>query len=141
MSQFDEKKPETNSFADLSTVWEYNGNKFDLDLGDAVDADHAESAFNRFSAAEKSLQKDGSIGDIIRGYDKMFRDLYDDLFGSGADDAVLGDNHSIDNRTRSYESLLAFIDGQNAHFREQMENLNTRYGGNRAQRRSSYRHG
>lgn len=141
MSQYDEKKPEANNFADLATVWEYNGNKFDLDLGDAADADHAEAAFNHFAAAEKSLQKDGSIGDVIRGYDKMFRDLYDDLFGPGAGDAVLGDKQNIDNCNRSYESLLAFIDGQNAHFREQMESLNTRYSGNRAQRRASYRHG
>lgn len=124
------------------TTWEYNGNKFELDVGDADEADHLEEVFKRFDAAEKSLQKDGGLGDMIRRYDKLFRDLYDDLFGVGAGDAILGERKNMNNCDNSFESFLAFIDGQNSHFIARMANINARYSGNRAQRRNAvYRRG
>lgn len=143
MSQFEEENAVEMPFAENPpTTWEYNGNKFELDLGDADDADHLEQVFGRFSVAEKALQKAGGLGDMVRGYDKLFRDFYDYLFGAGAGDAILGERKNMNNCDNAFDSFLAFIDGQNSHFIARMASINTRYSGNRAQRRNAvYRHG
>lgn len=143
MSQFEEENAVVMPIStNPPTKWEYNGSTFELDLGDADDADHLEQVFSRFSVAEKSLQKAGGLGDMVRGYDKLFRDFYDDLFGEGAGDAILGERKNMNNCDNAFDSFLAFIDGQNSHFMTRMANINARYSGNRAQRRNAvYRRG
>lgn len=139
MSQNEELRDEMMSQKNPN-IWEYNGNTFELDVGDAEDAEHLENAFKRLEAAEKTVKRDGSLAEIVCAYDSMFRNLYDDIFGEGAGDMVLGERRNIDNCNASYESLLAFIEGQNAHFIQRTESLTARYGSNRAQRRA-YRRG
>ena len=143
MSQFEEEHAVVMPFSETPpTKWEYNGNTFELDLGDAEDADHLEQVFGRFSEAEKTLQKAGGLGDMVRGYDKLFRDFYDDLFGEGAGDAILGERKNMNNCDNAFDSFLTFIDGQNSHFMSRMASINARYSGNRAQRRNTvYRRG
>lgn len=119
------------------TKWTYNGNTFEFDVGDAEDASHFEDVMLHFGDAEKSLKKDGGISDQIIAYDKLFRDMFDEMFGEGAGDAILGERRSMNNCDDAYESFLEFISAQSAGFAERRAALLTKYNGNRAQRRSA----
>lgn len=119
------------------TVWEYNGFTFELDVGDADTAEHIEGVFDRFSKAEKRVKRDGSMKEIIISYDKLFRDMFDDMFGTGAGDDILGEKRSIKNCNAAYESFLDFINAQRENFAEQNAMLNAKYNGNRVQRRTT----
>lgn len=120
-------------------VWQYNGYEFELDITDADDAARFEEAMQQLDAAEKSLKKDGTLSERIVAYDKMFRDLYDFLFGSGAGDDILGEKRSMTNCQNSYESLLDYINQQSVTMSERQAALVDRYSGNRAQRRMEMR--
>lgn len=127
--------------SDDVTIWRYNGFEFSFDVGDADDAAHFEECMHRFADSEKAQPKDGTMAERIIAYDKMFRDMFDDVFGEGAGDDILGEKRSMRNCDSAYESFLSFIDGQNADFVRRRAALATRYSVpvNRAQRRAETR--
>lgn len=123
------------------TVWRYNGFEFSFDVGDADDAAHFEECMYRFADSEKAQPKDGTMSERIIAYDKMFRVMFDDVFGEGAGDDILGEKRNMRNCDKAYESLLNFIEGQNADFVRTRAALAARYSAptNRAQRRADSR--
>lgn len=121
----------------VNTVWEVNGNKFSFDMGDAEDAKHFQDVMKRFEAAEKALPKDGDMVQHIISYDKMFRDMYDDLFGEGAGDKILGSRRNMTNVDNTYTSFLEFLASQGNGLNDRRTAIINKYNGNRAQRRAA----
>lgn len=121
------------------TVWVQNGFEFELDVGDADDAEKMEKALANLEAAEKSMKRDGSFTERIIAYDAMFRSFYDDLFGPGGGDDVLGEKRSIAHCNEVYDRFLDFINKQGKSFEAQRAAFSMKYAytGNRAQRRAA----
>lgn len=133
---------ENTAASTINKTWEYNGSTFDFDLGDADDLERYEIALQHLEESEKARKKDGTPSEIARAYDKLFRDFYDELFGDGAGDAILGEKRSISNCDDSFESFYDFSEAQSTALRERREKITSKYSGNRAQRRNtSYRRG
>ena len=89
---------------------------------------------------EKNRTKDGSLSDRIREYDKMIRGLFDDIFGEGAGDAVLGAKISTKNCDIAFDSMLEFVlkqQEENSRAAEALVSKYDKYQPNRAQRRVS----
>ena len=123
-----------------NTIWVYNGNQFELDLTDLEFAERYEQSLVHLQEREKSRSKDGSMSARIREYDAMIRGLFDDIFGDGAGDAVLGEKVSTRNCDAAFDSLLEFVLKQQAENNAEAETLvskYTKYQPNRAQRRAS----
>lgn len=122
-----------------NTVWEYNGSSFELDLSDLDFAESYEVALANLQKREKNRSKDGRLSDRIREYDAMIRGLFDDLFGEGAGDAVLGETRNTANCDAAFDSLLEFVVAQqeeNNRATNAMVSKYEKYLPNRAQRRS-----
>ena len=123
-----------------NTVWEYNGNQFELDLTDLEFAERYEAALANLQEREKARSKDGSMSTRIREYDGMIRGLFDDIFGEGAGDAVLGEKISTKNCDIAFDSLLEFVINQqeeNNRTTEALVSKYDKYQPNRAQRRAA----
>lgn len=127
-----------NNVVDM-TVWNINGHSFTLDIGDAVDAQHFQEVMERFGVAEKALQKDGDMVAHIIAYDKLFRDMYDDLFGEGSGDKILGTRKNMTNVDNTYTSFLEFLAAQGNGLNDRRTAIINKYNGNRAQRRATAR--
>ena len=140
LADFTELVPEEDK-----TIWRYNGNEFSFDMGDADDLAHFEEVMDRFQKAEMTVKRDGSLAEQVIAYDAMYRNMYDDLFGDGAGDAILGQKRNMNNCNLSYASFLEFLGRQGAEFqrqREIIEQKQTFYApnGNRSQRRFNAKH-
>lgn len=139
MSQ-NEKIEGSTPFKGKNTVWEYNGTRFKLDLADLEFAERYEIALANLQEREKSRSKDGSMSDRIREYDAMIRGMFDDIFGEGAGDAVLGESKNTDNCDAAFDSLLEFVIRQKEdsdRVASSLVNKYEKYQPNRAQRRAA----
>lgn len=123
-----------------NTIWEYNGSRFELDLTDLDFAERYEAALANLQEREKSRSKDGAMSARIREYDVMIRGLFDDIFGEGAGDAVLGEKISTKNCDIAFDSLLEFVIKQQEDNNRATASLVSKYDKyqpNRAQRRAA----
>lgn len=121
-------------------IWKINDYEFELDLYDADTADRYEQAFEKMAVKEKALPKDGKLSEYTRAYCNMFKELYDDLFGKGAGEKILGDKANIRICNEIYLKFLDFVSEQKSVITEYKNNLNeraARYSPNRAIRRFS----
>lgn len=123
------------------TTWEINGHSFVLDLEDAETAERYENAFDKMAEAEKLLPKDGKMSVRIRAYCDLFKSLYDDIFGPGSGEKILGnkDNTRICNEV--YDHFLAFVVKQRDSSAATTTALVSKYSPNRAQRRAAAKGG
>ena len=64
-------------------LWEINGISLPLDLSDADVMARYEDAFEAMKHDETDIPRDGRASERIRGYCRMYRNLYDRLFGEG----------------------------------------------------------
>lgn len=123
-----------------NTIWEYNGSQFELDLTDLEFAERYEKSLENLQEREKNRTKDGSMSARIREYDAMIRGLFDDIFGEGAGDAVLGEKISTKNCDTAFDALLEFVIKQqeeNNRAAEALVSKYDKYQPNRAQRRAA----
>lgn len=110
-------------------TWEINGVSFDFDIEDADNAENYQNAFENFSINEKNLAKsEKNSADFIREYCKMFRNLYDDIFGSGSSEKIFS---GIKDNSRKYDEIYAeflnFIRNQSEKAAERKNNLAVKY--------------
>ena len=118
-------------------VWEINGLSLEIDLRDADCMERYENAFDKMSEEEKQVPKDGRGSVRIRAYCRLFRDLYDRIFGEGTSEKIFKD---IPDNTDLYDEIyfkfLDFVTAQkNAAVEAKSEKM-TKYRPNRQQRRS-----
>lgn len=117
-------------------VWHINGHDLELDMTDADVLDRYEAAFAKMAENEKKMPKDGKASERIRAYCGLFRTLYDDIFGDGAAQKILGDCNNARVVNEIYEQFLEFVSSQRGIIEETQNRLINRYNPNRAQRRA-----
>lgn len=118
-------------------IWEINGLSLELDLEDADCEDRYENAFEKMSEEEKQVPNDGKLSTRIRAYCKLFRDLYDRLFGEGTSEKIfkgIPDNTDVYNEI--YYKFLDFAAAQQIAAAEKRNEKLSVYRPNRKQRRS-----
>lgn len=120
------------------SIWSYNGNEFELDLGDADTLDMVEKTFAEMEKAEKAINKDGTAAEFIRAYCKMYEDMFDTIFGQkGTYERITGGKtHNITAAHDAYEAFLDFVKAQTDSFVQRRNSVSTKYSPNRAQRRA-----
>ena len=120
----------------INTVWEVNGNSFELDLQDAEVAERYETAFDKMGEEEKLLPKDGKNSEIIKAYHMMFVHLYDRLFGEGSGVKIVGEKANSRVCNEVYYDFLNFVSEQKNSTLSMQNSIISRYSPNRAQRRA-----
>lgn len=118
-------------------VWHINGFDFELDMQDADTLDRYEAAFVKMSENEKKLPKDGKASDRVRAYCNLFRMLYDDIFGAGSAEKILGTSNNARVVNEVYEQFLEFVNSQRSVIADTQNRLLERFSPNRAQRRAA----
>lgn len=119
------------------THWSYNGVELTLDIQDVDTIERYEAAFDALSEEEKQIPKDGRKSIQIRAYCRMFRNLFNALFGEGTDTKMFGEKDNAREMTECYENFLQFVVNQHAALAETQSRILTRYSPNRAQRRAA----
>lgn len=120
-----------------NTTWEINGVSLTIDLQDADQMERYEEAFEKMSADEQTIPKDGKASARIRAYCTMFRNLYDHIFGAGTSDRIFaGQPMSTVVYDIVYESFLGFVQGQLVSASERRDQILQKYRPNREQRRA-----
>lgn len=118
-------------------IWEINGLSLELDLEDADCMERYENAFDKMSEEEKQIPKDGKASARIRAYCRLFRNLYDRIFGEGTSEKIFkGITDNTDAYDEVYYKLLDFVTAQrNAAVTKRNEKM-SKYRPNRQQRRN-----
>lgn len=121
----------------ITTTWEINGISLEFDLQDVEQTRRYESAFDRMGEDEKAIPKDGSLSDVLEAKCRMFRNLFDRIFGEGTSARLFGERNHQGEMMAAYESFLQFISEQSRQILEADNQLVQRFSPNRAQRRSA----
>lgn len=121
--------------------WEINGVSLPIDLEDADVMERYENAFEQMQQAELSIPKDGKASERIRAYCKMYRDLYDRIFGEGTSEKIFaGQPTSAAVYEDVYDSFLACVREQTANAAERRAERISKYRPvNREQKRAAKR--
>lgn len=118
-------------------TWEINGLSLELDLEDADCMERYENAFDRMKEEEQEIPKDGRSSLRIRAYCRLFRNLYDNIFGEGTSEKIFKD---IPDNTDAYDKIyfefLEFVTAQKASAADTRNERMAKYRLNRKQRRS-----
>lgn len=125
--------------ADESTVWHINGHDLALDMQDVDVLERYERAFEIMAEDERNIPKEGKSSVILRAYCKMFRDLFNNIFGDGADKLIFGDQNNSRVMIEVYENFLDFASSQGKSATEVRNRIQSRYSPNRAARRAANR--
>lgn len=120
-------------------IWEINGLSLELDLQDADTSERYEKAFEAMQNSENSLPKDGKLSERIRAYCKLFRDLFDSLFGEGTSEKIYaGVPDNTDRYDEIYFNFLDFVAEQrNGILQRKTERFAKYRPANRQQRRAA----
>ncbi len=118
-------------------IWEINSLSLELDLEDAECMERYENAFDKMSEEEKTVPKDGKASVRIRAYCRLFRNLYDRIFGEGTSDKIFeGVPDNTDRYDEIYFSFLSFVTAQKTAAAEKRTERISKYRPNRRQRRN-----
>lgn len=118
-------------------IWKINSLSLELDLEDADCMERYENAFEEMSKEEKQIPKDGKASVRIRAYCRLFRNLYDRLFGEGTSEKLFkGIPENTDAYDEIYYALLDFVAAQSADAMAKRNEKLSKYRPNRQQRRS-----
>lgn len=101
----------------MSQIWKYNDVELEFDMGDVDTQERYEKAFTKMEETEKGLPKTGSHSEFSRSYCRMFYELYDDLFGAGTGERLMGKKANVRTTEECYNSFLTFV-------RAQLEEIN-----------------
>lgn len=111
------------------TIWEIEGQSFELDITDA-------DAEERYEAATKQLPTDipatGKVGmntaAYIRAYCKAHRKFYDTVFGEPVSERIFAKiPDSIRRYNAVYAKFLAFVEGQTTAARNETQEIIHKY--------------
>lgn len=105
----------------MSQIWEYNGYQFEFDLMNAETADQYDRALAKMEEKEKRIRKSGRLNETIKDTCDMVYDFFDDIFGDGASEKIIGKDYNL--RTCSEAYFGSFIPFAN----KQVEEINAYY--------------
>ncbi len=115
----------------MSQIWKYNNVELELDMGDIDTTERYERAFTKMEEAAKKLPKTGVYSEMSRAYCRMFYELYDDLFGVGTGEKLMGKRYNVRETEKCYNAFLTFVRSQ---IRE-IDQIRANTLGNRKERR------
>lgn len=121
----------------MSQIWKYNNVELELDMGDVDTLERYEKAFTQMEETRKKLPKTGVYSELSRAYCRMFYELYDNLFGAGTGEKLMGERYNVREAEKSYNSLLTFVRSQ---VRE-IDRIRANTLGNRKERRHNQKNG
>lgn len=120
----------------MMKIWKINGLELALDLEDADTAERYESAFDIMMQEEKETKNIGRLSQKIRAYCKIFRNLYDRIFGEGTSEKIFENiPESCVEYDRIYCDFLDFVKNQRSDSAQRRSRILARYSPNRQQRR------
>ncbi len=103
---------------------------------DAGWAERCENAFEKMSEEEKQVPEDGRLSTRIRAYCRLFRDLFDNIFGEGTSENIFkGIPDNTDAYDEVYYKFLDFIAAQKTAAAAKKDERIAKYRGNRRQKR------
>lgn len=117
-------------------IWSINGIELELDISDADGMERYETAFEIMAEEEKNIPKEGKRSAQIRGYCKLFRDLFANIFGEESADMIFkGVPVSCEAYDEIYVSFLDFVREQSVRSAAKRAEIITKYTPNRQQKR------
>lgn len=119
-------------------LWEINGISLPLDLSDADVMARYEDAFEAMKQDETDIPRDGRASERIRGYCRMYRNLYDRLFGEGTAARIFdGLPTSSEVYESVYASFLDFVTAQAEEVARRRAEVFNKYFPSREQKRAA----
>lgn len=119
-------------------LWEINGISLPLDLSDADVMARYEDAFEAMKQDETDIPRGGRASERIRGYCRMYRNLYDRLFGEGTAERIFdGLPTSSEVYESVYASFLTFVTAQAEEIARRRAEVFNKYSPSREQRRAA----
>lgn len=117
-------------------TWKINGLELALDMEDADTAERYESAFDIMMQEEKETKNIVRLSQKIRAYCKIFRNLYDRIFGEGTS-AKIFENvpENCAEYDRIYCDFLDFVKNQRSDSAQRKSRILTKYSPNHQQKR------
>lgn len=117
-------------------TWKINGLELTLDMEDADTAERYESAFELMIKEENETKNITKLSEKIRSYCKIFRNLYDRIFGEGTS-AKIFENvpENCAEYDRIYCDFLDFVKNQQSDSAQRKSRILAKYSPNRQQRR------
>lgn len=121
-------------------TWEINGISLLLDLSDADVMERYEDAFEAMKKDEEAIPRDGKASAQIRGYCRMYRNLYDRVFGEGTAERIF-DGQPVNSEVYEsvFDSFLTFVSTQTEGIARRRTEFFSKYSPNRAQKRAAGR--
>ena len=121
--------------AEINTTWEYNGQKFTLDMNDLDDLERFDKAKQAQQRATAKLLPGANEARDLIAYCEGIRALFDTLFGEGTAEKLLGNTKKPTDYDAVFESFYDFLYDQTKEIAERRAKMLAKYKPNREQRR------
>lgn len=120
----------------MMKIWKINGLELVLDMEDADTAERYEQAFEAMKKEENETRNIAKLSEKIRSYCKIFRNLYDRVFGEGTAEKIF-ENIPVNcsEYDRVYCDFLDFVKNQQSDAAQRRNKIMAKYAVNRQQRR------
>lgn len=120
----------------MMKIWKINGLELTLDMEDADTAERYESAFELIMKEENETRNIAKLSQKIRAYCKIFRNLYDRIFGEGTSTKIFENvPENCAEYDRIYCDFLDFVKNQQSDSAQRKSRILAKYSPNRQQRR------
>lgn len=112
----------------MMKIWKINGLELTLDMEDADTAERYESAFEAMVKEENETKNIVKLSEKIRSYCKIFRSLYDRIFGEGTSEKIF--ENAPDNCSeydKVYCDFLDFVKNQQSDSAQRRSEILAKY--------------
>lgn len=99
-------RPEYEKGVTQMTIWKWNDMELEIDMEDADFQEKYENAFEIMKEEEQKVKKIGKLSELTRSYCDMFYHLFDNIFGKGTGEKLLGAKRNSRIADDCYESFL-----------------------------------
>lgn len=119
------------------SLWKWNDVELEIDMEDVEFLERYENAFNNLELKESELQKTGKKSKIARGYCEMFYCLFDEIFGQGTGEKLLGEKMNVRVCEECYSSFIAACQKCVTDANKRQNAMINKFRPNREQRRAA----
>ena len=95
------------------TIWKIKDLELEYNNADYEQAEKLKACLDKMTEDEKALKKDGPMGEFLRGYCKMYYNLFKNMFGEDVANKLAKRSDSAE-WENVYIDFLNFITAQNA---------------------------
>lgn len=119
------------------SLWKWNDVELEIDMDDAKFLERYENAFENMEAKETELTKTGKQSAIARQYCEMFYQLFDDIFGAGTGEKLLGSRRNTRVCDECYTSFISECQKNVFESNKRKNAMMNKFKPNRSQRRAA----